>query len=105
MRTRRVASHLVTMLTTLILGGLLGATLVRFSPGFGTDERELDTRLSEESIQSLRQAREGESNILRFYIQYLADLFRGHLGVSRSLGQPVVELLADRIPVTFRLVG
>jgi peptide/nickel transport system permease protein len=105
MRIRRLVSHLLTVLSTVILGGLLGATLVRLSPGFGTDEHELDTRLSEESIQSLRQAREGESNILRFYVQYLADLFRGHLGVSRSLGRPVAELLADRIPVTFRLVG
>jgi peptide/nickel transport system permease protein len=105
MRIRRVASHLVTMLSTVILGGLLGATLVRLSPGFGTNEHELDTRLSEESIQSLRRAREGESNILRFYVQYLTALSRGHLGISRSLGRPVAELLADRIPVTFRLVG
>jgi peptide/nickel transport system permease protein len=105
MRIRRLASPLLTVFSTVILGGLLGATLVRLSPGFRTDERELDSRLSEESIQSLREAREGESNVLRFYVQYLADLFRGHLGVSRSLGQPVAELLADRIPVTFRLVG
>jgi len=34
------------ILLTVLLGGLLGATLVRMGPGFGVDERELDSRLS-----------------------------------------------------------
>jgi peptide/nickel transport system permease protein len=93
------------ILSTLLLGGLLGATLVRLSPGYGVNEQELDTRLSQESLQVLRQKREGEGNILRFYAHYLADLLRGDLGTSQSLGQPLVELFADRIPVTFRSVG
>jgi len=100
----RVIKHLLAILGIMLLGGLLGATLVRVAPGFGVDEQELDTRLSEESVQSLRLSHEEGKNIFRFYGHYLASLFQGNLGISRSLGRPVAELLVDRTPVTFRSV-
>lgn len=102
---RRVLKHLFTIVSIVLMGGVLGATLVRLAPGFGVDEQELDTRLSEKSIQSLRLSRPEEKNIFRFYGQYVANLLRGNLGISRSLGRPVAELFVDRIPVTCRSVG
>ena len=45
------------ILLTVLLGGLLGATLVRLGPGFGVDERELDSRLSAQSQQAIRAER------------------------------------------------
>ena len=101
---RRLLRHLLTLLLTVLLGGLLGATLVRLAPGFGVDEQELDPRLNRESIQALRQSSAGEKNILQFYGRYLAGLFHGNLGISRSLGRPVAELLAERLPITVRSV-
>jgi peptide/nickel transport system permease protein len=105
MSIRRALRHLSIIVVTVLLGGLLGATLVRTAPGFGVDERELDSRLREDSLRALRESRAEENNILRFYIHYLTGLLRGDLGSSRSLGRPVAELLAERIPVTFRSVG
>ncbi len=102
---RRLLRHLLTLLLTVLLGGLLGATLVRLAPGFGVDEQELDTRLNPDSIQTLRASRAGENNILQFYGRYLAGLFRGDFGVSRSLGRPVAELFEERAPVTLRSVA
>src|SRR5579863_1393606 len=101
----RLARHASTILITVLLGGLLGATLLRFAPGFGVDEQELDTRLSGETIRALRESHAAERNVLAFYARYLSGLLRGDLGVSRSLQRPVAELLAERIPVTLRLVG
>jgi peptide/nickel transport system permease protein len=101
----RAARHTTTILITVLLGGLLGATLLRFAPGFGVDEQELDTRLSGDTIQALRDSHAGERNVLAFYARYLSGLARGDLGVSRSLQRPVAELLTERIPVTLRLVG
>jgi len=101
----RVAKHTSTILITVLLGGLLGAALLRFAPGFGVDEQELDTRLSGDTIRALRDSHAAERNVLVFYARYLSGLFRGDLGVSRSLQRPVAELLTERIPVTLRLVG
>jgi peptide/nickel transport system permease protein len=89
----------------VLLGGFLGATLVRFAPGFGVDEEELDTRLNNESIQALRQAQGQDRNLLSFYSRYLGRLFHGDLGVSRTLQRPVSQLLAERFPETLKSVG
>lgn len=105
MWTQRIVRHLLVILITVLLGGFSGATLARLAPGFTVDERQLDSRLSQDSLQALRHSRDDENNILRFYARYLAGALRGDLGVSRSLGRPVVALLAERIPVTFHSVS
>jgi len=101
----RITRHLLSILGIVVLGGLLSATLVRFSPGFGTDEQQLDSRLNSSSLQALHQARAGEQNVGRFYLRYLVGIAGGDLGRSHSLGQPVLTLLRDRSPVTLRLVA
>ena len=102
---KRLTRQLLMIMVTVVLGGFLGATLVRFAPGFTVDEGELDPRLTHESVRVLRQARVQEGNIFRFYGRYWARVLKGDLGVSRSLGRPVSELLAQRVPVTFRSVA
>lgn len=93
------------ILLTLVLGGLLGATLVRLSPGFGVDERELDSRLSAASQQAIRSERARDNNIASFYLRYLAGLVHGDFGFSRSLNRPVSELLKERLPLTMVSLG
>jgi len=88
------------ILLTALLGGLLGATLVRLGPGFGVDERELDSRLSAQSQQAIRSENARDSNIALFYVRYLAGLARGNFGYSKSLNRPVSELLKERLPLT-----
>ncbi|HEV2690933.1 MAG TPA: ABC transporter permease [Bryobacteraceae bacterium] len=88
------------ILLTALLGGLLGATLVRLGPGFGVDERALDSRLSVESQQAIRAEHAADNNIGLFYLRYLTGMLRGDLGFSRSLNRPVSELLQERLPVT-----
>lgn len=88
------------ILLTALLGGLLGATLVRLGPGFGVDERDLDSRLSSESREAIRAEHAANNNIATFYVRYLAGAVRGDLGFSRSLNRPVSELLKERLPVT-----
>jgi peptide/nickel transport system permease protein len=88
------------ILITALVGGLLGATLVRLGPGFGVDEREFDPRLNAESIQAIRAERASDNNIALFYGRYLSGLVRGDLGFSRSLNRPVSELLKERLPLT-----
>jgi peptide/nickel transport system permease protein len=93
------------MILTVLLGGLLGATLVRLGPGFGVDERELDSRLSAVSQQAIRAERAKENNIAVFYVRYVTGFVRGDFGFSRSLNRPVAELLKERLPLTLASLG
>ena len=91
---------LLRVVAIMLMASFAGAMLMRVAPGFGSDEQELNSRLSAESIQAVRQAREADANIPRFYAHYLASLVKGDLGTSRSLNQPVKDLLRERLPVT-----
>jgi peptide/nickel transport system permease protein len=104
MLINRIARHLVTIVVTLLLGAFFSAALLRSAPGSNVDERQLDPRLNAESQRVLQQSRSQERNVFRFYFHYLGRAVHGELGVSHSLGQPVRTLLADRAPVTARVV-
>ncbi len=97
-----MTGRVLTLLGSLLLAGFLGALLIRQAPGYGVDERELDPRLRRESVESIRKSAASHQDIFHFYAQYLTHLAHGDLGVSRSLGQPVRDLLRDRLPVTSR---
>jgi peptide/nickel transport system permease protein len=101
----KILGHALALLATVLLGGLLSATLVRFAPGFTADERELDPHLSAQSVQAIRDARLQDDNIIRFYLSYIKNATHGDLGTSLALGQPVRTLLRQRIPLTLRLLG
>ena len=102
---RRLAQHVATIVMTVLLGGFLGATLVRSTPGFGVDEAELDARRSAASIESIRQANRVDENVFAFYVHYLARMARGDLGTSRTLDRPVAQLVGERFPETLKTVG
>jgi peptide/nickel transport system permease protein len=102
---RKIGKLASRILIVLAVGGFLGATLVRLAPGFGTDEEELDSRLSQTSIEALRQSHSQNDNLAVFYLHYLGQLAVGNLGTSRTLHQPVRQLLAERFPETLKTVG
>ncbi|MGH9565243.1 MAG: ABC transporter permease, partial [Candidatus Angelobacter sp.] len=102
---RSLAFAFLRLLALMLIASLAGASLVRIAPGFSSDEQELNSGLSSESIQALRQARMADANIPRFYGHYLASLLHGDLGVSRTLNLPVRELLRERLPVTLENLG
>ena len=101
---RRLAFTLLKLAAVLLLGGFLGATLIRMAPGFGTDEQELDMRLSHESVLALRHAN-SEAGLTAFYAQYIRRLAHGDLGYSKTLQQPVRQLLIARFPETLKSVA
>jgi len=104
MRTRPLKA-LATVGLTVLLGGLLAATLVRYSPGFGVDERELDPRFNQGSIRRIREETQDREAVLPYYLHYLARAARGDLGVSAGFRRPVRELIAERLPETARSAG
>ncbi len=100
-----LAKHATRILLITLAGGFLALALARLAPGFGVDEREFDTRLSEDTRAAIRQSHDSERNIFHFYFTWLRGLAHGELGVSPSLNQPVRQLLAERLPVTIKLLA
>jgi peptide/nickel transport system permease protein len=105
MKTLRIVGrHLLIILITALVGGLLGATLVRLAPGFGIQESDLNAQLSAETRKALHERDAGERNILSYYGHYLGSVIHGDLGYSRSMDRPVSELFRDRLPETMESV-
>jgi peptide/nickel transport system permease protein len=92
--------RLVFLAGLALTGALAGATLVRFAPGYGVAERELDPRWRAESVEALRQKQALHQGLPSFYFHYLSALAHGDLGESDSLKRPVRDLLRQRLPVT-----
>jgi peptide/nickel transport system permease protein len=78
---------------------------VRIAPGYGVDEQELDTRLSHESLQALRDSNSVSEGLAAYYAHYLNRVLHGDLGTSRLMQQSVRQLLAERFPETLKSVG
>jgi peptide/nickel transport system permease protein len=97
---RLALRRLLSLLCLGLLGALASATLVRFAPGFGIEERELDPRWSASSLEALRRQQALHQELPSFYFHYLSALAHGDLGESDSLKRPVRELLRQRLPVT-----
>ena len=102
---RAILRRLLRVVLTLVVGGLFAATLIRYAPGFDSDEQQLDSRLSSESVQALRAARANEHNVFRFYASFVGAALHGDFGVSRTLNRPVRELVGERLPVTLKLIS
>lgn len=100
-----LARRLLALLVLVLLGGLLSATLVRYSPGYGTDERELDPRLSPTSLAAIRSQHAHNGGLMQFYGAYLYSALRGDFGISESFQQPILGLVKERFPVTARSVA
>ena len=98
-----LAQHAARILLITLAGGFLALALTRLAPG--VDEREMDTRLGEESRAAIRQSHEAERNIFHFSWAWLRGAVHGDLGVSQAMNRPVTELLGERLPVTARLLG
>ena len=99
---RPIAKQLVTIVITALVGGLLGATLVRMAPGFGVQESDLNSQLSTAARQALHRQDVNERNVFSYYLHYLGGLAHGDLGYSRSMDRPVSALLRDRLPETLQ---
>ncbi len=97
---RLLLRRLLVLICLGLGGALLGATMVRFAPGYGVEERELDPRWSAQSVEAMRRQQALHEGLTSYYFHYLAALAHGDFGESDSLKRPVQELLRQRLPVT-----
>jgi peptide/nickel transport system permease protein len=91
---------ILRLVAVMLMASFAGAMLMRVAPGFSSDDQELNSGLSAQSVQAVRHARLADANVPRFYVQFLASLIKGDMGTSHSLNQPVKDLLRERLPAT-----
>lgn len=84
----------------VLAGGLFCATLARFAPGFGIDERSFDARFSAQTLESVTREHDRERNPITYYFVYLSNLLRGDIGYSTVFNQRVDVLIRERALVT-----
>lgn len=101
----RLANSLSIVLFVVLAGGFGAAAMVRYSPGFDSIAEDLEPGISPQTLQALHEQHARENRLPVFYARYLARAVRGDLGVSADLKQPVRELIADRAPITLRLIA
>lgn len=102
---RAAVRRLLCLALTILLAAFLAAALVRVAPGFAMDERQLDSRLSDSSIQAIQRESTANGNLARYFAGYLVGLSRGELGESISFGQPVRSLIGERLGLTLQSVA
>jgi peptide/nickel transport system permease protein len=102
---KRAVRHLIRIVAPVLLAALASAFLVRYSPGALVDERELNQRLSEDSLSAMRAQKARESDVGANFVAYLKGVAHGELGYSESNHEPVARLIADRAPATLLEMG
>lgn len=98
----------LTLLRPLVLLLLIeGATalIVRLAPGYFADPNALDPALAEQVQAQMAAERAQSGNAFTAALAQDFALLTGRLGESRYYHVPVRQLLADRWPVTLRLLA
>jgi len=99
----RIAIHLARIVAIVFLSGVVCALLVQFSPGSNVDERELNPKAGEGSLQALRARK--AATVSDGVWRYFRGLSRGDLGYSESNNASIAALIVDRGPATLREIA
>lgn len=105
MGTRSASKLVIRGAAVVLAAGFFCATLARFAPGFGVDERSFDARFSARTLESITREHDLERNPIAYYFLFLSRLFRGEIGHSAVFNQRVETLIRERAPVTLMSVA
>ncbi len=94
------------LLTVPLLLGivLLVFLLLKITPG-DTARQIVGLRASEEKLETVREELGLNDPAAAQYVRYVEDVAQGNLGYSFKSGQPVSEMIAERLPVTIWLLA
>jgi peptide/nickel transport system permease protein len=100
-----ILRRLIALIPTLLFASIIVFTTVRLIPG-----DIIDLMLSQNDISASKMDREAlvatlglDKPMWSQYLTWVGNLFRGDMGNSLWQSTPVVERLAERMPVTFEL--
>jgi peptide/nickel transport system permease protein len=94
------------MLVLLVLVSAAAFTIIQLPPGDYVDilvaqmEARTGTRMRADEIQALRVAYGVDRPMLFQYFKWVSKLVRGDFGISIRYERPVIDMLAERLPLT-----
>ena len=104
-----LAFAIVRRLSRVLLLMLLAATgtiaLMRFSPGYYTDIRELDPKYAQAAGVAIQTEQQQHGSLVAIARNVFGGWLHGDLGQSRQYDAPVSELIRPRIGVTLELLA
>jgi ABC-type dipeptide/oligopeptide/nickel transport system permease component len=92
----------VVILLLVIVGSTV---LVRFAPGYFSDEREMDTRYADAARVDISKEVARNHSIVQMLSNEIGELLHGNGGLSRQYGVPTSELILPCLAVTGTLLG
>jgi peptide/nickel transport system permease protein len=101
---RRFLLNVILRLSAIALVACLAMILVRYAPGFETDDRDLDPALGAATRNAIHQQRLAEGSLTEYARKLASGILHGDLGVSVALGTPIRDLIAQRGPATLRIL-
>ena len=99
-----VLNRLVQFITVLFGVSLAVFALVHLVPG-DPIRVALGTRYTPESYEKLLAASGLDRPLVEQYFDYISNLFQGDFGISFRSGEPVAQLIFDRLPATASLAA
>ena len=100
----RAAGRLGRVVSLVLLAALGATLLMRYAPGYFTDNREMDAAYANGARLQLNALQKAQGSLPRLLGVQLLDWVHGDLGRSRHYGIPVSTLLRDRSATTGRLL-
>jgi peptide/nickel transport system permease protein len=100
----RGVGRLVRVFTLVLIASVGCVVLMRYSPGYFTDAREMDAAYSHGARAKVSAMETSQGSLPRLLGMQGAGWLHGDLGRSRQYDVPVTELLHRRAQVTVRLL-
>lgn len=101
-RSNFITGRVLQLIPTLALAVVVVFILVRTLPGNAADAA-LGDRATDEISARISAAYGTNLSLIDQFISFVGRLFHGDLGTSFALKVPVLQLLAERLPVTIML--
>lgn len=103
-----IVRRLIQAVFVLILVSLIVFLIMRILPGdpltVYITQQDIGL-LTPEQMAKLRHEFGLDKSLAMQYVDWISGLFRGDLGTSIHYGEPVIKLMAERLPVTLYLGG
>ena len=102
---RSIFGKLARTLLLMLFAAAGTILLVRFAPGFFSDDREMDSKLAQIAQMEIQASEQQQRTLLQIAIQESKSWVKGDFGLSRQFGVPVADLVGARLRVSGVLLG